>query len=190
MLAPAHRASSVVIAHGQLRCAALLLWAVVSGALAQDIPSGFKVDRYIRVWERNPFTLVEPTAPENLPSPFAKFSLTSWLKDGGDEVILVQNSVTDKVEKITAIPNQNNLRLVGLHLDPNPQFVEAVISDGKEQGSVKFRFDKDAPSGPTTAASAQAVPRVPVESGPRQPPVRRKHLTPDAVPEHSNSGQN
>src|SRR5271165_1477837 len=28
-----------------------------------EIPTGFKLERYARVWERNPFTLVTPTAP-------------------------------------------------------------------------------------------------------------------------------
>src|SRR5271166_254509 len=29
-----------------------------------EIPTGFKLERYARVWERNPFTLVTPTAPK------------------------------------------------------------------------------------------------------------------------------
>jgi hypothetical protein len=162
----------------------LLLGAFFSSALAQEIPSGFKIDRYVRVWERNPFTLVKPTAPERLPSAFEKLFLASWLKDGGKEVILVQNSETNEIQRITFATNQNNLRLVKMHTDSNPQFVAVVISDGKEQGTVRFRFDKDAPSSPTTAASAQVVSPVPVESGSKQPPVQRKYLLTGAEPEH------
>jgi hypothetical protein len=120
---------------------ALILWPVLSSALAQDIPSGFQVDRYAQVWERNPFTLVKPAAPEKLPSAFEKLFLASWLKNGGEEVVLVQNSETNEVQRITAVPNQNNVRLVAVHPDENPQLVEVVLSDGKEQGTVKFRFD-------------------------------------------------
>ena len=29
-----------------------------------DVPAGFKADRYQKVWERNPFTLVTPAAPQ------------------------------------------------------------------------------------------------------------------------------
>lgn len=130
-----------MIAHGHICCLALLPWSISLGALAQDIPSGYKVDRYVRVWERNPFTLLQPTAPERLPLAFEKLFLASWLSDGGKEVILVQNSETNEVQRITAAPNQNNLRLVELRLNQNPQLVEGVISDGKEQGTVKFRFD-------------------------------------------------
>jgi len=61
----------------------LVLLPILSGALAQDIPSGFKAERYVRVWERNPFALVKPTTTEKLPSAFEKLFLASWLKDGG-----------------------------------------------------------------------------------------------------------
>jgi hypothetical protein len=132
---------SVVIARGHICCLALLPWSISLGALAQDIPSGYKVDRYARVWERNPFALAQSTTPERLPLAFEKLFLASWLSDGGKVVILVQNSETNEVQRITAVPNQNNLRLVELRANQNPQLVVGVISDGREQGTVKFRFD-------------------------------------------------
>jgi hypothetical protein len=85
---------------GWLKSRALLLYAVT---FSQDIPSGFKIDRYAQVWEDNPFTLMKPAAP-----------------------------------------NENNLHLVEVHPNPNPQLVEVVVSDGKEQGTVQFRFDASA----------------------------------------------
>lgn len=180
------RASSPVIAHGHICCVALLLWSILSGALAQDIPSGFKVDRYVRVWERNPFTLVKPTAPERLPSAFEKLFLASWLKDGGKEVVLVENSETNEVQRITAVPNQNNLRLVEMHPNPNPQFVEVVISDGKEQGTVKFRFDVQPSTGQTPLGAADQAPNhtspasLPSSQSPGSPPP----MTANQVPMH------
>jgi hypothetical protein len=123
----------------------------------EEIPTGFKLERYARVWEHNPFSLVAPTAPQAQRSRFDKLFLTSWLKDGRTDVIFIQNLETNKVEKITAGPNQDNLRLIALHLNPNPQLVEAVISDGKEQGVVKFRFDAQSPAGQTASPVAQAV---------------------------------
>jgi hypothetical protein len=116
---------------------------------SEIIPTGFNSERYASLWERNPFTLVTPSAPQEQPSPFDKLFLTSWLKDGRADVVFIQNLETNEVKKLTAEPNQGNWRLVALHLNPNPQLVEAVISDGKEQGAVKFRFEF--PSG--TAAS-------------------------------------
>jgi hypothetical protein len=123
----------------------------------KEIPIGFKLERYTRVWERNPFTLVTPALTQAKPSPFEKLFLTSWLKDGRSDVIFIQNLETNEVQRITAQPNESNLRLIALHLNPNPQLVEAVISDGKEQGPVKFRFDVQTPGGQTTAPVAQVA---------------------------------
>ena len=123
----------------------------------KEIPVGFNVERYSPVWERNPFTLVTPSAPQAHHSPFEKLFLTSWLKDGYRDVIFVQNLETNEVQKITAEPNQSNLRLIGLRLNPSPQLVEAVISDGKEQGSVKFRFDVQTPAGQAASPVLQTT---------------------------------
>ena len=77
---------------------------------SKEIPTGFKIERYARVWEHNPFTLVAPTAPQAQRSAFDNFFLTSWLKDGRTEVIFIQNLETNEVQRITAKPNQDNLR--------------------------------------------------------------------------------
>jgi len=84
----------------------------------EDIPVGFHPERYAPVWERNPFVLVTATAQEH--SPFEKFFLTSWLKDGSTDIIFVRNSDTNDVQKITTTPNQAGLRLIALRLNANP----------------------------------------------------------------------
>jgi hypothetical protein len=196
------RWSSGVIIHRSICGVALLLWSIVSGALAQDIPSGFKIDRYAQVWEHNPFTLMKPSAPKKAPSSFEKLFLASWLNNGGEEVVLVQNSETNEVQRVTPLPNQNNLRLVEMHPNPNPQLVEVVISDGKEQGTVKFRFDvqpssnqtspveggqgsaqSESATGPGTAS--QVVPPTPGPTQPMSrlhPGVRKYHTEGQAGP--------
>jgi hypothetical protein len=120
-----------------------------------EIPTGFKLERYARVWERNPFTLVTPTAPQVQRSAFDKLFLTSWLKDDHTEEIFIQNLETNEVQRIAVEPNKDNLRLIALHLNPNPQLVEALISNGKEQGAVKFRFDALLPAGQTASPVAK-----------------------------------
>jgi len=60
---------------------------------------------------------------------------------------------SDGVSRSWEVLNQNNLRLIEIHLDPNPQLVAAVLSDGNEQGSVKFRFN--AMAGTSQAGSGQ-----------------------------------
>jgi hypothetical protein len=105
----------------------------------EQIPTGFKLERYARVWEHNPFFLVTPAAPQAQHSPFEKLFLTSWLSDGGKDFIFVQDSETNELQRITTVPNHNKLRLLELHSNPNPRLVEAVISNGKEQGTLKFQ---------------------------------------------------
>jgi hypothetical protein len=127
---------------------------------------GFNLERYAQLWKRNPFTLVTPEAPHAPPSPFDKLFLTSWLKVGGTEVIFVQNSETNAIERITTEPNQNNLRIVGFHTNPNPQLAEAIISDGNAQGIVKFRFDSQPPPVQTASAGNSTVNRGTTASAP------------------------
>ena len=123
---------------------------------AEDqIPAGFKAERYARLWERNPFTLVTPVAPTAQPSAFDKLYIASWAKDDGKVVMFVQNSETNEVEKITAQPNEKGVRLIAMHLNPDPKLVEAVLSDGKEQGIVRFRFDIQPSAEPTALGSAR-----------------------------------
>ncbi len=151
---------------------ALLLWSISSEGRAQDIPSGFKVDRYTQLWEHNPFTLMKPAAPERQASPFEKLVLASWMKNGGEAEVLVQNSETNEVQRITAAPNQNNLHLVEMHPNPDPQLVEVVISDGKEQGTVKFRSNSQPNTGqPPLAATGQDPTQAQAGSNPTAAPV-------------------
>jgi hypothetical protein len=71
---------------------------------------------------------------ESLP----KRILLSWFKEGGREVALVEDTESKKVERITAEPNSNHLRIVEVHSDINPQLSEVVISDGHNQETVRF----------------------------------------------------
>jgi hypothetical protein len=64
--------------------------------------------------------------------------LLSWFKEGGKEVALVEDTESKKVERITAEPNSDHLRLVEVHSDINPQLSEVVISDGHKEETVKF----------------------------------------------------
>ncbi len=108
---------------------------------SDDIPAGFKDDRYQPVWERNPFTLVTPVVVQAKPKVFDKLVLLSWLNDGSKDVVFVQNTETNEVQKITTEANSDNLRLVAIHKAADPKLAEVVLSNGTDQGTVKFRFD-------------------------------------------------
>jgi hypothetical protein len=155
-----HRTSRLVCWIGVSILSFCVLCSGVNRAFGDDqLPSGFKADRYQVVWQHNPFTLVTPAAPQAAPSPFEKLVLVSWLKDGGEDVIFVQNTDSNAVQKITSNPNKDNFRLLEMHLNDNPKLVEAVISNGSEQGTVKFHFEAPAPN---LAANGQAPGNIPL----------------------------
>ena len=71
---------------------------------------------------------------------FGNLVLISWLEDAGKDVIYVQNTETNDVQKITSEPNLDNFRIVELHPNADPKLFEAVISNGSQQGPVRFHF--------------------------------------------------
>jgi hypothetical protein len=71
---------------------------------------------------------------------FGNLGLVSWLEDAGKDVIYVQNTETNDVQKITSEPNLDNFRIVELHPNADPKLFEAVISNGSQQGPVRFHF--------------------------------------------------
>jgi hypothetical protein len=80
------------------------------------------------------------TKPPTRAGPFGNLVLVSWLEDAGKDVVYVQNTETQDVQKITSEPNLDHFRLVELHQNADPKLFEAVISNGSQQGTVRFRF--------------------------------------------------
>ena len=102
----------------------------------------------------DPRTFVPPTVPQPTQTAakgtqttrqahagaFGDLVLVSWLEDAGKDVIYVQNTETNDVQKITSEPNLDNFRIVELHPNADPKLSEAVISNGVQQGPVRFHF--------------------------------------------------
>jgi hypothetical protein len=80
------------------------------------------------------------TTPQAQAGAFGNLVLVSWLEDAGKDVIYVQNTETNDVQKITFEPNLDNFRIVELHPNADPKLFEVVISNGSQQGPVRFRF--------------------------------------------------
>ncbi len=80
------------------------------------------------------------TTPRVQSGVFGNLVLISWLEDAGKDVIYVQNTETQEIQKITSQPNLDNFRIVELHPNADPKLFEAVISNGSQQGPVRFRF--------------------------------------------------
>ena len=80
------------------------------------------------------------TRPKTHVGAFGNLVLVSWLEDAGKDVIYVQNTETNEVQKITSAPNLDNFRIVELHPNADPTLSEAIISNGVQQGPVRFRF--------------------------------------------------
>jgi len=141
-----------------LKTANILALSMLAGpVLAQsdnEIPSGFKPDRYQKVWEHNPFTLVAPAVAQAQPSLFDKLVLLSWLDDGGQDVVFVQNTETNAVQKVTKESGADNLKLLEVHVDTDPRKVEVVLSHGAERGIVKFRTENPAALAQAPGSSA------------------------------------
>jgi hypothetical protein len=190
------------------RCVLTFLSAIGIATASDEVPAGYKADRYQKVWERNPFTIVTPVAALAQPKVFDKLVLLSWLNDGGKDVVFVQNIETNEVQRITTEGNGKSLRLVAIHKAADPKNAEVVLSDGTEEGSVKFRLETPAvaPQSPvaqqpaiptpglpnpvpgmqTTRGGANqqgAVPMQPPAVGvpPRASEIRRKRITPPPV---------
>jgi hypothetical protein len=112
-----------------------------AGAAVEIIAKGFSADRYQGLWERNPFEWVAaPTATAN-PNFAEKLVLTSWLNQGNKEVVFVKNTETQESEKVTTEPNANQVRIVSIRGDLDPKKVQVVLSNGKEEGTVKFNTE-------------------------------------------------
>ena len=122
---------------------------------ADQLLAGFKVERYVPLWERNPFTLPSPAVPETRPSALDNLYLIGWLNDADKELIYVQNSQTNEVQRITPRANANNLRLVGIHLSSDLRLVDAVIAADQERATVKFHFDSRVAPGITSSTLAK-----------------------------------
>jgi len=134
---------------------------------SDDVPVGYKAARYQQLWERNPFTIVTPVAQSAQPKAFDKLVLVSWLNDGGNDVVFVQNIETNEVQKITKDPNSNNLRLVAIHRAANPKDADVVLSNGSEEGAVKFRLET-VTAGQPQVTSAAGIPN-PMMGAPAAP---------------------
>jgi hypothetical protein len=99
-------------------------------------------------------TPVDPVVPQATPvpqqspqtsvhtgtGPFSKFVVLSWLKDKGKDVIAVKNVETNDVQRITSQPNIDHFRIVEIHPNPDLRQFEAIISNGSDQGPVRFQF--------------------------------------------------
>ncbi|HTD16930.1 MAG TPA: hypothetical protein VK673_17240 [Chthoniobacterales bacterium] len=74
------------------------------------------------------------------PGPFGKLVVVSYLNDRGKDVISVKNIETNDVQRITSQPNIDHLRIVEIHPNPDLRQFEAIISNGSDQGPVRFQF--------------------------------------------------
>jgi hypothetical protein len=124
-----------------------------------DLPS-FTPYEYARS-HRDPFldkSVKNTLMGEDRASVLDKLVLVSWLDDAGKIAIFVQNTETNDVQKITSEPNKDHFRIVEIHPNPDPKLFEAVISNGSEEGPVRFRLtpsDRGPQNGMTSPPATQ-----------------------------------
>jgi hypothetical protein len=120
-------------------------WLLVGISRSDDtLPKGFDVNRYQSIWERNPFTLVTPSMGQGPASPFSKLILVNWLHDKGKDILFVEDTETNEVKKVTKEEgaNSDRLRLIEVVPNKNPSLIFAKLTNGREEGIVKFKFDQ------------------------------------------------
>jgi hypothetical protein len=120
-------------------------WLLVGIGRSDDtLPKGFDVNRYQSIWERNPFTLVTPSLGQGPASPFSKLILVNWLHDKGKDILFVEDTETNEVKKVTKEEggNSDRLRLIEVVPNKNPSLIFAKLTNGREEGIVKFKFDQ------------------------------------------------
>jgi hypothetical protein len=95
----------------------------------------------------DPITPGDPVIPQATPvprqtgtGPFSKFVVVSYLQDRGKDVISVKNVETNDVQRITSQPNIDHFRIVEIHPNADQRQFEAIISNGSDQGPVRFQF--------------------------------------------------
>jgi hypothetical protein len=85
-------------------------------------------------------------APAPSPSPrrgapagiFDNLALVSWFNENGKDTILVEDTETKDVRQITSEPDKDNLRVVQVRPNLNPNLSEVVISNGTDQRAIRF----------------------------------------------------
>lgn len=163
------------------------LCSAAAGHADDALPTGFKADRYRNLWERNPFTLVTP-AVQVQPQAFSKLVVVSWLNEGGKDSLFVQDTDTNDVQKVTDVPNDKGLRIIEIHAKGGKDFqmirdFEAVVSNGSEQGAIRF---KPQASAPVIASNPINPMQVPQEVGQNnQMPQQLKGQMPGLNPQAS-----
>jgi hypothetical protein len=142
----------------------LAFLSVAMSVRAEDpLPTGFKADRYRSLWERNPFTLVTPATPVQSQT-FSKLVVVSWMNEGGKDSLFVQDSDTNDVQMVTDVANEKGLRIVEIHAKGGQDFqmirdFEAVLSNGSEQGTIKFK------SPAATSVASNPINPIPTREG-------------------------
>jgi hypothetical protein len=120
-------------------------WLLAGIVRADDtLPKGFEVGRYQSIWERNPFTLVTPSL-SGPASAFSKLILVNWLHDKGKDILFVEDTETNEIKKVTTEEgaNSDRLRLIEVVPNKNPSLIFAKLTNGREEGIVKFKFDQE-----------------------------------------------
>src|ERR1700760_2908173 len=103
----------------RISCLVILVGSTSSFTVAQEIPTGPKLERYTQLWVHNPFAPLAATTSTPQPSPLEGFFLSSWLREEGRDAVYVQSLQTNDVIRITTEPNQEKLRLIRMNLSPN-----------------------------------------------------------------------
>lgn len=124
-------------------------------AASDAVPTAYPEDRYLTMWDKNPFLLKTVVVEQGTES-FAKdWALRGIMASDGLYQVSIFNKVTGKSERLKEGEAGKEFRLVSVNYDKNRKKSSVKVSRGSE--TAELTYDEGLLSQPVTIANTQSV---------------------------------
>jgi hypothetical protein len=160
---------------------------------AETVPQAYPEDRYLSMWDKNPFLLVTATIVQKTES-FAKdWALAGISASGGAYRVSIYNKQTGKFERLKEGEAGKEFRLVSVQYNKDRAKSSVEVARGSE--TAKLTYDDSLMSRPVTVQNTQSTTGQPGQNpgapgNPNLPPGAQASLQrgPDGQPIATNRG--
>jgi len=119
------------------------------------VPTAYPEDRYLTMWDKNPFLLKTVVVEQKVES-FAKdWALRGIMASDGLFQVSIINKVTGKSERLKEGESGKEFRLVSVNYDKNPKKSSVKVSRGNE--TAELTYDEGGLSQPVTIQNTQSI---------------------------------
>lgn len=119
------------------------------------VPTAYPEDRYLTMWDKNPF-LLKTVVVEQKTESFAKdWALRGIMASDGLYHVSIFNKVTGKSERLKEGESGKEFRLVSVNYDKNRKKSSVKVSRGSE--TAELTYDEGVLSQPVTIVNTQSV---------------------------------